>query len=139
MSSHEPLRVHRKVRPTSDRWFGLVIAAAFILVGLLPLLRGGEVRWWAAVVAAAFAAVALIRPVLLGPANRRWFALGKLLHAVVSPVLMALLFFGAVTPVALMMRRFGKDPLRLEREERESYWIARDPPGPKAGTMSKQF
>jgi len=139
MSSHEPLQMYRKVRPSTDRRSGLVIGAVLAVVAPLPLWRGGEVRWWAVGIAAALAAVALLRPALLGPLNRGWFALGNALQKVVSPVLMAILYFGAVTPVGLLMRLFGKTALRLKYTDAATYWIPREPPGPKAGTMSKQF
>jgi hypothetical protein len=61
-----------------------------------------------------------------------------LLHHVVSPVIMALMFYGAILPMALLLRALGKDVLRLKREsDTASYWIPREPPAP--GSMSKQF
>lgn len=72
--------------------------------------------------------VALTRPELLAPFNRMWMALGKLLNRVVGPVILALLFFGVIWPVAFLMRRAGNDPLRLKSAgEEESYWVAREP------------
>jgi Saxitoxin biosynthesis operon protein SxtJ len=139
MTSHDPLRVHRKVRRSSERKFGLIIAIAFAVLALSPLLHGAAVRWWALGVAVVSASAALIYPTLLGSLNRLWFALGNLMHAVVTPIVMGFLYFGAVVPVALLMRLSGKDPLRLKRTREASYWIPRDPPGPQAGTMSKQF
>ena len=42
--------------------------------------------------------------------------------------------------MALLVRAKGKDLLRLKREpEATSYWIAREPPAPAPGSMSKQF
>jgi hypothetical protein len=59
---------------------------------------------------------------------------------VVSPVIMGLLFFVAVTPTALIMRLAGKDPLRLRFDpEARTYWIDRRPPGPEPQTMRNQF
>jgi len=38
------------------------------------------------------------------------------------------------------MRAFGKDPLRLKRDEAApSYWIARDPAGRAHESMKHQF
>ena len=62
------------------------------------------------------------------------------LHYVVTPVVMGLLFFLTVTPIALVMRARGKDPLRLKRDDGSaSYWIVRQPPGPEPDTMRRQF
>ena len=50
------------------------------------------------------------------------------------------MFYGAMLPMALLLRWLGKDLLRLKREpEAKSYWIAREPPAPAPGSMSKQF
>ena len=140
MAANEPVVSHRKVIMGSNRSFGLVFAGFFAIVALLPLIHGGALRWWALTVAAAFAASALFAPRLLQPLNRLWFKLGLLLHHVVNPVIMALMFYGAMLPMALLLRWLGKDLLRLKREpEAQSYWIAREPPAPAPGSMSKQF
>jgi hypothetical protein len=140
MATNEPIVSHKKVVMGSNRSFGLVFAAFFSLVALLPAVHGGSVRWWALAVAAAFAAVALVVPRLLHPLNLVWFKLGLLLHRVVNPVIMAVMFYGAMLPMALLLRWLGKDLLRLKREpETASYWIPREPPAPAPGSMSKQF
>ena len=140
MAANEPVVSHRKVVAGSDRSFGLVFAGFFALVALLPLVHGGAMRWWALGVAAAFAGAALLAPRLLHPLNRLWFKLGLLLHHVVNPLVMAVMFYGAILPMALLLRVLGKDLLRLKREPAAaSYWIAREPPAPAPGSMSKQF
>jgi predicted membrane metal-binding protein len=130
----------RKVEMGSDRSFGLVFAAVFAIVALLPLKNGGEPRLWAGIAAAAFLAVALVWPKALKPLNKLWFLVGMALHHVVTPLVMGLLFFVTVTPIALLMRVAGKDPLRLRRDDAAaSYWIVRNPPGPDAESMRRQF
>ena len=53
---------------------------------------------------------------------------------------MALLLYGTVLPIGLIMRARGKDPLRLKRpSDANTYWIARQPPGPAPETMKDQF
>lgn len=127
-------------KPGAPRNFGLVFAGFFAIVGLLPLLGGNAARWWALAIAAAFLAVALAAPAVLAPLNLIWFRFGLQLHRVMSPVVMALLFFLTVTPVGLLMRVAGKDPLRLKPDPQQpSYWIARDPAGPAGGSLRNQF
>ncbi|TAN60913.1 MAG: hypothetical protein EPN20_13160 [Magnetospirillum sp.] len=130
----------RKVEMGSDRSFGLVFAVVFALVCLLPLKSGEEPRLWAGAVAAAFLVVSFAAPRLLKPLNRLWFLVGMALHHVVTPVVMGLLFFVTVTPIGLIMRAAGKDPLRLKRDDAAaSYWILRQPPGPAPDSMRRQF
>lgn len=137
---HEDLRREDVVEGSSNRSFGGVFTVVFAAIGLLPLIRGGEVRVWALLVAALFFAAALLRPALLAPLNQLWFKLGMLLHRVVSPLVMGMLFYVVVTPVGLLMRLFGKRPLALELDpSASSYWIVRQPPGPAPDTMKNQF
>jgi len=125
---------------SSDRSFGLVFAAVFSIIAGWPLLHGESPRWWALVVAAAFAAVAFASPRLLHPLNRVWLALGRLLHKIVSPLVMGAIFFAAVTPTGWIMRLRGKDLLSLKRRpDQKSYWIRRPPARPEAETMKNQF
>lgn len=102
---------------------------------------GGETpRWWLLAIAAVFLLLALVRPAVLRPLNQVWHRFGLLVHRIVTPLVLGLLFFVAVTPTALAMRLLGKDVLRLKFEpEAESYWIKREPPGPDPRTMTKQF
>jgi hypothetical protein len=92
------------------------------------------------VVGAAFLAAALLRPAVLAPLNRVWTRFGLLLHRIVSPVVLGIMFFVVITPMGLIMRALGKDPLRLRLErEARSYWIERRPPGPPPDTLNNQF
>jgi len=94
----------------------------------------------AVAIAAAFAAVAMLAPRWLQPLNRIWFKLGLLLHHIVNPIMMGLLFYLTIWPTGLIMRITGKEFLRLKREpDRDSYWIVRDPPGPPPESMRDQF
>jgi predicted membrane metal-binding protein len=139
---HEDFTRKETVQGSSDRSFGFVMAAFFALVALFPLLHGplSSIRWWALVVAAAFLALALLWTAPLRPLNRAWLKLGLLLSKIVSPVVMMVLFYATVTPVGVLMRLAGKDPLRLRRNAAAaSYWIPREPPGPAPDSMKQQF
>src|SRR5712672_789619 len=92
---------------SSDRSFGFVFAVVFAIIGCWPLIHGAAPRWWALGLGAAFAALALARPQLLHPLNRAWLAFGRLLHRVVSPLVMGMVFFTVVTPTGWIMRWRG--------------------------------
>jgi small-conductance mechanosensitive channel len=125
---------------SSDRGFGIVFAAVFAIAGCWPLIHGNQPRWWAFAVAAAFAALALVRPQILRPLNRLWLAFGRLLHRIVSPLMMGAVFFLTVTPTGWLMRLAGKDVLALKRRpDLKSYWIKREPGPPEVESMKNQF
>lgn len=138
--THESFRSTDEVKVGSERAFGLVFAAVFVIVALFPLLGDGGVRYWALGVALVFVAVAFLAPRLLRPLNIVWFRFGLLLHAIVSPLVLGILFFVTVMPTGLIMRLLGKDLLSLRRDESaQSYWIPREPRGPAPETMKNQF
>jgi hypothetical protein len=125
---------------SSDRVFGLVFAGFFALIGLLPLLKLSTPHTWPLLVSALFLSVGLLAPSLLAPLNLVWTKLGHLLHRIVHPVILALLFFAAVTPTGLIMRLVGADPLRLKLDRTaKTYWIEREPPGPSPDSIKNQY
>ncbi len=138
---HETLNRHEEVLRGTDRGFGLVMAALFTIIALWPpLFSGGPFRLWAIVVAATLLALALTVPRVLAPFNQAWLKFGLLMSRIVNPVVLGLMFYVVVTPFGLVMRLFGKDPLRLKRDSQAtSYWIERHPPGPSPESMRNQF
>jgi hypothetical protein len=139
---HEEFDREEKVERSSERSFGLVMAAVFAIMTFTPLLREppGEIRWWALGLCAAFLVLAFFWQAPLKPLNMAWTKLGLVLYHVVNPIVLGLLFFLTVTPLALLMRMLGKDPLRLRRDPKaSSYWILREPPGPPPESMKNQF
>jgi len=137
-SFHEDFTM-RAITPGSDRSFGLVFAGVFGVIGILPLLHEGQPRLWSLGLAAAFGLVALTAPKALRRMNLLWFRVGFLLGAVVIPVVMAILFFVLLTPIAFARRRFGTPGLQLGPAPAEkTYWIKR-PTTTDGDSLKHQF
>jgi hypothetical protein len=140
VGTHETFEVRFDSRAGSDRSFGLTMAGFFALLGLLPAFHLHTPHWWWLAGAMAMLLLALVMPAVLHPFNVIWLRFGLYLHKVVTPIVMAFLFYSTVTPVGLLMRLFGKRPLPLRPDPNAvSYWIARNPPGPAPETMKHQF
>jgi hypothetical protein len=136
---HENFERPEKIKGSSDRSFGLVMAAGFTLIALAPLWHAPhQPRWWALGIGVAFGIVALVQAKWLAPLNRLWLRLGNVLSMIVSPIVLGLLFYTTILPVGLLMRAAGKDPLRLRPSRADSYWIRRDPSG-SGSDMKHQF
>jgi len=117
-----------------------VFAIVFALIGLSPLFVGRAIRFWSLAVCAIFLVCALVFPSVLAPLNRVWLRFGLLLHKIVSPVVLGIMFYLVITPIGLLMRALGKDPLRLKFDKQSnSYWIERVPPGPTPESLKDQF
>jgi hypothetical protein len=137
---HENYSRQDDIKVGSERAFGLVFAVVFLIIGLWPLLAELAPRYWALIVSCGFVAIALIAPKLLRPLNLIWFKFGLILHKIVNPLVMGLLFFVTITPMALIFRVMGKDTLNRQFDKSAtSYWIVRNPPGPAPDTMKNQF
>jgi hypothetical protein len=139
-ATHEDYSRHHQAAGSSNRQFGLVMSAALLVIGLWPVLRGNPVRLNPLAAGAVFLLLALTWPSGLGPLNKIWTAFGLALGRVTTPVAMGILFYLVFTPIATIFRLSGRDALRLRWNRQDgSYWILRDPPGPRAETMIRQF
>lgn len=137
---HDDFTAHESIRTSSNRTFGLVFAVVFVVLAALPLFTGAPPRWWALAAAGVLLCLALAAPQFLAPLNRVWTRFGLLLHRVVNPLILGVLFFLVVTPTGWIMRAFRKRPLALERDPGlTSYWVMRDPAGPEPESMKRQF
>jgi hypothetical protein len=126
------------VEGSSDRSFGLVMAAVLALLGALNWWHSRNLWPLCLAAAAVFLGLALWRAAWLAPLNRLWTKLGLLLSKIVNPIVMAALFFVLITPSAVLIRLRGRDLLRLRRDAAaRSYWIPRDQTAPQS--MKDQF
>lgn len=131
---------NEQVEGPSDRSFGMVFGVLLAAVGLAPMLHGHSVRSWAFEASVVLFGVGLVRPSLLHPANFLWTRLAKALNGVFSPIALGILFYFVVSPVGLLMRCLGQDPLRLRYDrEARTYWRERTPGGAGPESMANQF
>ena len=123
-----------------NRTFGLFFSAVFGLAGLYALYLGaGPYAQAAFAVAALLLCVALVKAEWLLPLNRLWLRFGLLLGRIVSPLVLGVIFFGLFTPLALLMRVFGRDELRLKFRPDRSLWQPRDMPASGPCVFTRQF
>ncbi len=139
---HEQIARPDATKTPSERGFGITFAVVFALLAVWLWLRK-DLPVWAgasAVLSVATLAAAFLAPHALRPFNKLWFRFGMLLHHIVTPVIMGLLFFLVVTPMGLVMRAFGKDFLRLKTGPNAgNYWIERVPENDAKTSMKNQF
>ena len=120
----------------SNKSFGIVFSIVFLLIAIYPIINNDELRIWSLIIAIIFLVLGLINSKILTPLNKLWFKFGILLGKIVSPIIMGVIFFMVVTPIALIMRIIGKDLLNLKFNKDKSYWIEKT--GPKS-KMKNQF
>jgi hypothetical protein len=122
------------------RTFGLVTGAVFVgLFGLaLPWLRRATLPRWPWIVAVPLILLALAAPGALRGVYRIWMRFGRVLGAVNSRIILAILFFLVITPAGLVMRLLGRDPLaRQFDQDAASYRLPAEPN--EVSSMEKPF
>ncbi len=126
-----------KIKPGTDRNFGLVFAAVFTIIGLYPIFYDNNIHLWACIIAFIFLFLSILLPKALNIPKKLWFKFGMLLGAIIAPIIITLLYFLTVTPTGIIMRLLGKDLLRQKfNSSIKSYWIERKK---SLDTMKNQF
>jgi hypothetical protein len=139
-NTHEDLQRADSVSAGSDRSFGIVFTVFCAMVALVRFWLGHGAFWGWLVAAAVFATFALVYSRALRPLNILWFRFGMLLHHIMSPLILGIMFYVVFTPIGWWMRLAGKRPLNLSFDAAaESYWIHRKPPAPQPGSFDRQF
>jgi hypothetical protein len=124
------------IKISSNRSFGIVFFIVFLLIAFYPLINQGEIRIWSALISLLFLILGIINSKILTPLNKIWFKFGIFLGKIISPVVMGIIFFLVVTPIAFLMRMLKKDLLNLKFNKNSSYWIEKTDP---KSTMKNQF
>lgn len=138
--SSQPESLHGSTLP-SERTFGFVFTGIFLIItGYLWYQDSKPLAIQIfLVLAVAFFACALFMPIVLRPFNKAWYKLGLLMGRVVSPIVLGILFFILISPIAIVMRLAGRDALKLRKQNVQSHWIDRAPPGPSSESFKEQF
>ena len=100
------------------------------------MIKGEDLRIWSAVISSIFLILGLLNSKILTPLNRVWFKFGLLLGKLVSPIVMGVIFFFVVSPIAIFMKLLKKDLLNLQFNNDKTYWIKKKGPISK---MKNQF
>ncbi len=117
--------------PIPPRRFGLTVGGVFLAIGLLLLWRGRVVA--ASIVGTPGALLvlgALVAPGWLVPVERRWMRFAAVAGAFNARLILLLAYFLILSPVGLVMRLVGRDPLDRRLRTAKSYWRKRPPATP---------
>ena len=137
--------------PTSRelRNYGLLMVVVSTLVTAVLWYKGyATAPWWSAGVGGGFLAATLIWRPAMRPFYHVWMLLAAVLGYVNTHILLAVIFYTMFTVTGLVMRAFGRDPLRLKAFGRrrtdsqgpaQSLWLRREQPLLPADHYKRQF
>src|ERR1044071_258847 len=117
----------------AEREFGLIVGGVFVLLGLWWLYRGKFVTAAYVLSAAGSALVlcGLVFPRLLIVPRRFWMKLAEGMSYVSRRVILAIFFFLVLTPIGLIKRAMGWDPLQRRSGSRDTFWQPYPDRGPR--------
>ena len=108
--------------------FGITLFFGLATLGGLLLWRKGEIGLFFWAMALAFFLVGLTRPELLASTRRGWMRISTGIGFVMTHFILTILYYGVFTPVGLIMRWTGRDPLQLNIPKgADSYWVRKPP------------
>ena len=124
MKSETPaeFQSYRAEKEVKDKSLVLTLSIVFLILAAVSYQKRGVINPWVAGVFVANLSCYFVLPSIYRRFSKLWGKLGLLLHYVVQPVFIGLLFFVVFMPVGLLMRLFGKDPLWLKGKRYNSMW-----------------
>jgi hypothetical protein len=130
-------RIPARLNAAGGRRFGLTVGPAFLLLAAVLFWRG---RPSPGIVVASLGAAllvgALLVPRALVPVERVWMRGAHVMSRVTTPIIMGIVYFLVLTPIAAVMRSLGRNPL-VHARRGGSTWVSRA--GEPRGTMERQF
>ena len=110
----------------AEREFGLIVGGVFSLLGGWWLYRGKleGVAQFLVVLGVLLVVLGVVVPKILVYPNKAWMKLAEVLSFITTPIILGLVYFVVLTPIGIIKRAMGWDPLhrRAARTGNDSYW-----------------
>ena len=106
------------------RSFGLLVGLVATLIAGVLLWKGDGIGWGIFAAGTLLILLGLCAPRFLRPLYVPWMEFALALGFVMTHVILTAVFFLMITPIGLIMRLTGRDPLRRKiNRNRDTYWI----------------
>ena len=118
-----------QIKISSNKSFGVVFSIFFILVTIYIFYKTNQINAITSTLAIIFLLLGLFNSIILTPLNFVWFKFGILLSRIVSPLVMLMIFFAIVTPLAILAKIVRKDFLNIDKKKnmiKSTYWIEKE-------------
>lgn len=122
--------------------FGFLVGGILFALGVWFIYSGRHAWQTATFIGAVFVFIGLIFPRVLWPIHRAWMMFGLLSAWVMTRVILSIIFFIVVTPLAFFLQLFRKRPLDLRFKTREAvttYWHRREVKRSTRERLEQQF
>ena len=125
----------------SNKKFGFLFTLIFIILsGYFYLYKYSNfLIIISLIIATTFLITALIKPIILKPFNVLWFKLSIFLSKIVNPIILGIIFYILITPIAIITKIFGRDILKIKYTNKITYWINKDKIDYDKESFKKQY
>ena len=112
---------------TDLRKFGFTVGTMFLFIAIVLYFTGKTLFIYFGSIAVLLILLAAFYPEALKPVNKSWMILAIIMGWFMSRVILIILYYIILTPLALLLKITGKDFLKLKREKDiTSYWEKRN-------------
>ena len=112
-----------KIKLPSNKSFGLLFFIVFVGIAIYQFSNTGKINVYLISLSLIFLVLGIMNSRVLTPFNKLWMKFGLLLGKIVAPIVMGVVFYLVITPIALLLRFFKKDVLNLKKNKSDTYWI----------------
>ena len=120
-----------------NKQFGLLLSLIIFIFLTIEFYNTNDLNIYVSILGVVILILTFLKPDYLKPFTNLWIKFGVLLGYVVAPIVMAIIFFGLITPIGIILKLFGKDLLKLKKTKNsKSFWISVTK---EAGSMERQF
>lgn len=125
----------------SNKRFGLLFVAIFFLVAIYYWIDESLLSTYFSLgLSALLLIVTVCKPNLLRSLNYAWYQFGQLIGKLVQPLILGIIYYGILSPVALIVRINGRDLLKLRKDNvLKTYWVKRVNGSPASDSFKNQF
>ena len=118
----------QKITRKQLRTFGMALTVFLGVIGLIQFLKGNEpTNFWFWGAAALILVTTLSVPILINPIYRAAMFIAHILGWINTRIILGLLYYFLFTPIALIMRLMGRDPLHRKLDKQaKTYWKVRE-------------
>mgnify|MGYP001464723091 FL=1 len=120
------MKTNNNIELPSNHKFGYFFTLIFLIVSIYFYSREIYMAFYVlGMCSIVFFLITIIKAEILRPLNKLWMSFGLVLGMIVSPIVMAFIFFVIFTPTGILMRLYGRDELLLKFKYKPSYWTNR--------------
>ena len=123
---------------SSNKSFGIVFFLFFLVVSIFSFNNNNNTSYYLIIISIIFLFLGLRNSQLLTPLNKLWIKFGFLLGKIISPIVMAIVYFSVVFVTKIFLVLIKKDILNLKLDKNiKTYWVNKN--NNEKSNMKNQF